>query len=506
MFGYSFGYIGGLLVLPSFNRHFALDGLSKHDQATTQSLIVSLWLLGALGGVIVALPVCSHLGRQKCLAFCAVTYVIGAALQLIPSRRAMAIFNIGGLLNGIGVGASTLVAPLYISEISRHSHRGVLLAAWQVLIQTATLIGFWGPYISHCLFPDTSGLQWEVPVAIQVVPGAIMLFGSFFLPESPIWLAEQQDLDASRKALAWLRLEDVSLLDVHQIVLHRKGLEALRPESGSFKEIFRRPIRKRLICGTGLMTLMALSGVNTLNFFAPTIFNSAGFASTSASLFLTGLFGLVKLAAALAFMFYFVRVKGYRFLIIMGSAACSVASFILAFCARTFESHPAQQPRWPGSDNFSVPGVLACFLVFTFAFFFGIGHGPVAWNFCAEVFPAHLSTKCCAITTCTQWFFLVVNAIATPFLLTRAGWYTWIIFGCVNAITLVWCILYFPETPLGETMDAVFEGYPKAKHDDLEEVEEVIVVGEETPLLKAQGCVRTSEGEEMTQPCTQARP
>lgn len=492
MFGYGTGYIGGILVLPSFNRHFGLDHLSQHDRASAQSLIVSIWLLGAFIGVLCALPVCSRLGRRRCLLFCALTNVTGAAIQLVPSGRTVALFDFGRLLSGIGVGAGTLVAPIYISEISLPTNRGMLLASWQVSMQISALVGFWGAYISHRILPDTTDWQWAVPVILQLFPGAILLFGGvILLPESPAWLAERHDIDALLKAHAWLHQEDPSSPEVkseveeyHQAVTERKRMASLRAQKSFFKEISSQPIRKRLICGVGLMSLMTLSGTNALNFFAPVIFMSAGFTSTSASLFLTGLFGVVKLAAALGFMFYFVRVKGHRFWIIVATAVCSVSLFILAFCVRTFEAGQTRPLESP--DNLNVFGVVACLMVFTFAFFFGIGHGPIAWNFCAEVFPAHLSTKCCTITTCAQWLFQVVNAVATPLLLASAGWYTWIIFGCINAITLVWCVLYIPETrgvPLGEAMDAAFGDTLEAKGNDVEYIEDVEVPNEETLLL-----------------------
>ncbi|OAP57938.1 hypothetical protein AYL99_08676 [Fonsecaea erecta] len=501
MFGYGTGYIGSLLVLPSFNHRFGLDLLSRHALAMTQSLVVSVWLLGALAGVVAALPVCSHLGRKMCLVCCAATYVLGALLQLVPSGKSMAAFDTGRLLNGIGVGAGTLVTPLYISEISRHSQRGMLLGSWQVGIQISALVGFWGGYASHRSLPDTLDLQWEVPVAIQLVPGSILLFGSLVLPESPIWLAERHDSEALRSAIAWLRSQDVSSPEViseaeeHcQTVMERKKQEALGPRSSTWREIIRPSIRKRLNCGIGLMTLMTLSGTNALNFFAPTIFMSAGFTSTSASLFLTGVFGLVKLAAALSFMFYVVHFRGHRFWIILASAVCSFALFTLAFCVRFFETTTKGHFLGFYLDNGGIPtlpGVLGCIMVLIFAYFFGIGHGPIAWNFCAEVFPAHLSTMCCTITTCTQWLFQVVNAVLTPFLLTTAGWYTWIIFGCVNAFTLIWAILYIPETrgvPLGKQMDALFEDVTiePTRDDASDETEDMMVVGEETPLLKPQ--------------------
>lgn len=497
MFGYGTGFIGGILVLPSFNHHFGLDHLGRNDLAAAQSVIVSVWLLGACIGVVLALRVCSSQGRRACLLFCASTYVLGAVMQLIPTgSRTIALFDAGRLLSGIGVGAGTLVSPLYISEISTPDTRGFLLGSWQVAMQLSALIGFWGAYVSHSALPNTSDWQWAFPVLLQVVPGAILLVGCIFLPESPAWLAEMNREEDLFKAHAWLRGRSPScnetqleVKDYCEAVKRRKSLAMGQAQQGFLHELANPSIRKRLVCGVGLMSLMTISGTNALNFFAPIIFMSAGFTSTSASLFLTGLFGLVKLSASLSFTFYFVRVKGNRFWLIVATAVCSVSLFVLAACVRTFEPGQINRSDSPSGDSFSIPGLVACLMVFVFAFFFGIGHGPIAWNFCAEVFPPHLSTRCCTITTCTQWLFQVVNAMATPLLLAAAGWYTWLIFGAVNAITLVWCYFGVPETrgvPQGEQMDAVFGDRHEAKYaGDIEHVEDVEPATEATPLLQA---------------------
>ncbi len=112
LFGYSVGFIGGVLVLPSFLRSFRLDGLPARDLASAESRIVTLWLLGALLGVPLGMPVCSRLGRKSCLLFSAMLYVVGAAMQLASPNGSLAVFEAGRLLNGLGVGAGTLASPI----------------------------------------------------------------------------------------------------------------------------------------------------------------------------------------------------------------------------------------------------------------------------------------------------------------------------------------------------------------------------------------------------------
>jgi MFS family permease len=111
------GFIGGVLVLPSFLTHFHLISLSPSLLAVAQSRIVSVWLIGALFGVPLGMPVCSHLGRKWCLFSSAALYVAGAVLQLVDidigaGRGDLRIFEMGRVLNGIGVGVGTLVSPM----------------------------------------------------------------------------------------------------------------------------------------------------------------------------------------------------------------------------------------------------------------------------------------------------------------------------------------------------------------------------------------------------------
>lgn len=111
LFGYSIGFIGGVIVLPSFLRDFHLNDLPTAELAAARSNTVTTWLFGALIGVPLGVPVCSKFGRKTCLAFTAVLYLAGVGLQ-VASRGSLVLFEVGRWVSGVGVGTGTLVSPM----------------------------------------------------------------------------------------------------------------------------------------------------------------------------------------------------------------------------------------------------------------------------------------------------------------------------------------------------------------------------------------------------------
>ena len=174
------------------------------------------------------------------------------------------------------------------------------------------------------------------------------------------------------------------------------------------------------------MIAQNMVGLNALNYYAPVIFMSAGFTSVSSSLLLTGIFGLVKLASALAFMFVCVRVRGNRFWLKLGCAVCAASMLVLAWCVRGMPVPDA--PSATVEAKLTVGGPVSVLMVYLFAFSFGVSLGPISWNVCSEIFPSQINASCCAVTTCTQWAFQIVIAAVTPHLLTRVGWVTYLLF------------------------------------------------------------------------------
>jgi hypothetical protein len=207
---------------------------------------------------------------------------------------------------------------------------------------------------------------------------------------------------------------------------------------------------------------------------------SSGFTSVSSSLFLTGIFGVIKLLSALSFMFIFVHLRGNRFWLKLGSVTCGVSMFILALTIRQMPKKVNDGLGQP-EGQVTAGGLLSVSMVYVFAFAFGISLGPLSWNICSEIFPASIKAQCCAITTCIQWLFQIVIAGITPHLIAKVGWITYLVYAGFCAASFVWVSWCVPETKgvaLGRAMDELFE-----TDVVIEDVDEVMDVSEVTALL-----------------------
>lgn len=367
------------------------------------------------------------------------------------------------------------------------------MSSYQVIIQGCALIGFWGAYASNAAIADSSDLQWQIPVAVQFVPGVILLLGTLFIKETPHFLARTSTLVKVEKSLAWFRG-----LSTDNLVVKREAREIVSTvqsdarrqatrRTSFIREAFRYPIRKRLAVGVGLFIAQNMSGMNALNYFAAVIFMTAGFKTVSASLFLTGIFGAVKLVSALLFMFVCVRIYGNRFWLLWGTGVCAISMFVIGYCIATMPDSSEEDPQSP-----NIRASLSVLSVYVFSLAFGVSIGPIAWNVCSEIFPSYLNAPCCAVTTCTQWLFQIVIAAITPILLASIGPLTFIFYGACNVAGLVFYWLCVPETrgvALGKEMAKAFGQEVKDDEESaaIEEVEDISTEDEVTrPLLSAE--------------------
>lgn len=292
--------------------------------------MVSLLQAGCIFGSLAAGPFSSHYGRRPSLLLTALFFNLGSALQT-GSRGSWAMMLAGRAIGGVGVGATSMVVPLYIAEASPPRIRGRLVGIYEVFVSMGTMLGFFINYGLKKNLPATSA-QWIISFAIQLVPGVLLMAGVCVIPESPRYLAGKKGRQACIDALRWLRGipgdHPYMLAEVHAIFQQIDAEASITEGNGlraQLAEIAKPTNLKRLYIGCVMFIFMQMAGSNAINYYSPAIFQSIGLTGSNTSFFATGIYGLVRFVAIIFAMIFVVDKFGRTRTLMCGS-------FIMVSC------------------------------------------------------------------------------------------------------------------------------------------------------------------------------
>ncbi|KAL7620813.1 hypothetical protein AAE478_009811 [Parahypoxylon ruwenzoriense] len=457
-FGWDSGVIGGVINLDAFIAAYGLG--SKDDVATAnlQGNIVSVLQAGCFVGALAAYPLTDAFGRKFCLMGAAVFTLAGVAMQAAASGHLEPMY-IGRFISGLGVGASSVINPIYVTENAPRAIRGLLTGMYQLFIVTGGMIAFWGNYAVSLHL--TGAKQYIVPLSVQGLP-ALLLFSLMALcNESPRYLARKDRWEEAKAVLVRIRNlppDHPYLQDEFQEIANQLDYERRLMGDASFwtlqKEMWLvKTNRKRGLLSIVLMICQQMTGTNAINTYAPQIFQNLGITGTSNSLLSTGVYGIVKVVSCAMFLLFMADSLGRRRSLLVSSVGQAFCMFYIGLYVRI--SPPANDGSVPGAGYFA----LVC--VFIFAAFFQFGWGPACWILVSEIPAARLRPMNVALGSATQWLFNFVVARAVPNMLATVGdhgYGTYLIFGsfCVCMFFFVW--FWIPETKgvSLEQMDKLF--------------------------------------------------
>ncbi|KAF8585353.1 general substrate transporter [Ramaria rubella] len=456
-FGYDSGFIGSTLALQSFQDAFGIANLSTAEINKVSSNIVSVFQGGCFFGALLVLPFSDRYGRRLPLILSSIIFLIGSFMQTWASGS-INLMYIGRTLTGLGVGSATSIIPVFIAEFSPPAVRGRVVGLYEIMYQIGAVIGFWINYGTALHIPNSSTAQWRIPIAIQTIPGGLLLSSMFIVWESPRWLAQRSRFDDCRSTLSRIR----RLPENHPYVLAevedmRSQLEREQSINGGtsyrqlLKELSMRGHRNRLGFGVGMMIFQNLSGINAINYYSPTIFHSLGIASTDTALFATGIYAIVKLFVSIIFLLFLVDRVGRRRSLLIGSVGSAASMWYIG--AYILHAKPSQ------SDvGRSAGGWIAIAAIYIFVVFYCASWNGIAWIIPSEIFPIRIRTLGVTITTMTQWLMQFVITKSTPFMITSLGYGTYFLFGASMTISFAWVWFLLPETKglRLEDMDALF--------------------------------------------------
>jgi sugar porter (SP) family MFS transporter len=418
LFGYDTGVISGALLF--LKGSFALSD-------TTQEIAVSVVLAGAIIGALGAGRVNDVLGRKITLLLLAVIFTVGAILTAIAPD--LLFFIVCRILVGVGIGAAASVVPVYISEMSPPRLRGTLVTFNQLAITVGIAVSYWVDLaFAH------GGMGWPPMFATAAIPGVILFVGMLVSPETPRWLASKGRWNDAKQVL-----EQMKGLDPEQELVDIRGSLLLEQRRGSMRELFQPGLRTALMIGVGLAIFQQLVGINTVIYYAPIIFQKAGFASANNAILATSVVGVVNVLSTVAATFMLDKL-GRRLLLLVGTGIMIVALVALGI---VFAS---------GSNQ---TGMLTLMTLIVYIFAFAISMGPIFWLMSAEIFPTRLRAAGSSICSFSNWaanflvsltFLSLIHLLGSPL--------TFGLYAFMGVLALVFCWKFVPETN-GRTLEQI---------------------------------------------------
>ncbi|HPN72289.1 MAG TPA: sugar porter family MFS transporter, partial [Saprospiraceae bacterium] len=374
-----------------------------------------LW--GTVFGAIFGGIPTDRLGRKKTLLWIGVLYFISAVWSGLATDPYM--FSIARFIGGIGVGASSVTAPAYLSEISPAHKRGKMVALYQFMIVFGILIAF----ISNYLLKGVGGANdWRWMLEVEAIPALFYTISVFFIPESPRWLLfKKGDTNAGHQVMSDLGIQKEDILVVQEVEEKAVGFW-----SGKYSK----PIMLAFL----IAFFNQLSGINFVLYYAPEILERAGLGGSD-SLFSSISLGIVNLIFTMIGM-AFIDKFGRRTLILIGSVGYIIS---LSMVGYAFYS-----------------GAGPSFLLFFICMFIAahaVGQGAVIWVFISEIFPNKVRAAGQSLGVGTHWVFAALITLITPVFLDSTDgifkdnpWPIFIFFAGFMVLQLLFALFVMPET------------------------------------------------------------
>jgi sugar porter (SP) family MFS transporter len=410
LFGFDIAVINGALLF--LKQQFGLNEVQTGIAAG--SLLAGCVLGAAIGGWL-----SDRFGRKRILLFSAMLFALSSIGAALP--RNLPEFAAARFAGGIAIGIASLLAPLYIAEVSPAAIRGRLVSLNQMAIVTGILLS----YLVSWAFSFQVENGWRWMFAIAAIPSLAFFIGLFFVPESPRWLVEMH-----RDPEAFRTLVRVGEPGEAQSQLDRIR-QAIAEESGTLAELFAPGMRRALLIGVVLAVVQQWSGVNTVLFYGSLILKErVGHQSASAAIGANVLIGGVNFLATIVALWLIDKV-GRKALLIFSAGTMGVCLVCLGWAFRST----------PPSPVVVIAAMIGCTAAFA------VGLGPGVWVILSEIFPTRIRGRAMSVCTVVLWvacsaltisFLSIATAIGAP----RTFW----LYACICAFTVIFVWRVTPET------------------------------------------------------------
>jgi sugar porter (SP) family MFS transporter len=366
LFGYDTGVISGAILFITQQFHLT---------SVTEEITTSAVLIGAIIGAIIGGTLADHFGRRYSIIFAAIAFIVGTTICVIAGDDFVLI--VGRVVVGIAIGVASFVVPMYISEVAPPQARGAMTSLNQLAITVGVLVAYGVDYVF------SSSSNWRGMFAFGLIFALILLVGMILMPNSRRWLLSKLRNQEAQAALERIRgTSDVQdeIVETEQEIETDKG-------SGGLTALEAPSLRIPLTIGIGLAILQQVTGINTVIYYAPTIFENAGLTSATAAIAATAGVGAVNVVMTIVAIFLVDRV-GRRPLLLI-SLAGMVLGLIAMGSVFIFSS---------GNTGGNL-GLLTEASMMIYIAAFAIGMGPIFWLLISEIYPLKVRGTAMSVAT-----------------------------------------------------------------------------------------------------------
>lgn len=388
--------------------------------AFEHGLTISIALIGTIIGALTGSIPSDRLGRRATLIIIAVIYLAASIGTAVATNWYL--FLAFRFVGGLGVGASSVTAPVYISEIAPAANRGKMVGMFQFNVVFGIVISYLSNYLIGKMSGDNS---WRLMLGIQAVPSALFLVLLRFVPESPRWLVLRRgNLESAAKTLQIINPSNYQeeLANIQRNDVAEKAL-------GHSDQLLTSKNRMPIFLAVAFAVFNQVSGINAIIYYAPRIFEMTGLGKDSALLSTVGI-GIVNFSFTLLAINFIDKI-GRRTLMLIGSIGLITT---LGLVSRAF-----YQQDFGGWD-------VTIYLLMYIAFF-AFSQGAVIWVFISEIFPNQVRAKGQTLGSFTHWVMAAVVAFAFPILAQKVGGgHTFLFFAIMMVLQLLFVLRIMPET------------------------------------------------------------
>ncbi len=412
--GYDTGVISGALL-------FINESWNLAD--TTQGILVSSVLIGAVIGAATNGILADMFGRKKIIMATAVIFTLGSIMCAFAPNIFVLIAS--RIFVGFAVGVVNFVVPLYLSEISPKHLRGTLVSLYQWAITAGILFSYFiNAVFAHAVY------NWRWMLFAGVIPGIVLFVGMCFMHDTPRWLVSKKRDEEAKIAFKKIEPEvdtEKEIEDIRKTILN----EGTKSDK---KFRFKKWMIMPFVVGIGIMFAQICTGINTIIYYAPTIFKNAGFESNITAIYATTGIGVINFLMTIVVLFFTDKL-GRKPLLYFGLTGVML-SLIALGCGFAFADFFGDNLKWV------TVGSLVIYIIC-----FAMSLGPIGWILVSEVFPLRIRGVAMSICTVSNFAFNFFVVSSFPILLHRIGgaWTFWG-FGIVSLLCIVFVYFCVPET------------------------------------------------------------